>query len=268
MSYPDPLLMSAVPLALKMRAPGRNNPALATGFIAIASDGPMLVTNWHVVKGVDPITGDLLDNEPSPTEVAIHYSDQDTLAPGAVARVEPLYDRKGRARWREHPYYGKRVDVVALPLTEVGRARWHPLDIEPRELPMLVPGDAISVVGFPFGYSAQGFAIWNTGAIATDLSNDYDDLPCFLIDSRTRPGQSGSPVVARRNAELVRYVDRIETVSGPVQWFVGVYAGRVHKDSDLGRVWKGEEVRAVVQRGVRSEELHPTEPPPLDDEER
>lgn len=40
---------------------------------------------------------------------------------------------------------------------------------------------------------------------------------------------------------------------GAVERFVGVYSGRVHDESDLGRVWKVSAVGAVVEQGKRSE---------------
>jgi len=55
----------------------------------------------------------------------------------------------------------------------------------------------LSIVGFPFGITGGGgLGVWVQGTIATEPSLDFDGMPRFLIDSRTRPGQSGSPVLA------------------------------------------------------------------------
>lgn len=36
--------------------------------------------------------------------------------------------------------------------------------------------------------------------------------------------------------------------------FIGVYSGRLHKDSDIGVVWKRDAVREVVEQSVQPEE--------------
>ncbi|EJG0241771.1 serine protease, partial [Vibrio parahaemolyticus] len=66
------------------------------------------------------------------------------------------------------------------------------------------------------------------------------DDPVFLIDCRTRQGQSGSPVIAFRTSGYRTIKDnRISaSLSGNVAWeFLGIYSGRVNAQSDLGRVW-------------------------------
>jgi hypothetical protein len=66
----------------------------------------------------------------------------------------------------------------------------------------------LSIVGYPFGRTGGGgFPIWVQGWIATEPSIDFDALPCFLIDSRTRPGQSGSPVVFFSTGGMIQMSD-------------------------------------------------------------
>jgi hypothetical protein len=87
------------------------------------------------------------------------------------------------------------------------------------------------------------------------------NLPAFLIDCRSRPGQSGSPVVFTAN-EFTRYrhaSGRVET--GPVHELIGIYSGRIHDDADVGVVWKRDAVREIIENGTQ-----PDKPwvPPLD----
>lgn len=67
------------------------------------------------------------------------------------------------------------------------------------------------------------------------------EKPVFLIDCRTRAGQSGSPVLAfRTGAYRKQDGNRAMTSLSATEtaWeFLGVYSGRVNKESDLGRVW-------------------------------
>jgi hypothetical protein len=66
------------------------------------------------------------------------------------------------------------------------------------------PADPVSEVSFPFGLAGGGlFAIWATGALATEPITDFGDLPVSLIDCRSRQGQSGSPVIAYRSGGMV-----------------------------------------------------------------
>ena len=116
---------------------------------------------------------------------------------------------------------------------------------------VLGPADAVSVIGFPFGLSSVArFPVWATGFLAQELTLVTPDNPVFLIDCRTRPGQSGSAVIAYRAGTF-----RTRNKSGQVQstlsptptWeFLGIYASRVNKDSDLGKVWHVSAVEEVL----------------------
>ena len=104
----------------------------------------------------------------------------------------------------------------------------------------LIPTDQVSIIGFPLGLSAGGrFAVWVTGTIASEMDVNYDDLPIFLVDCKSRAGQSGSPVIAFRSGGMVNLKDGNAVMfNGPVSNFLGIYSGRIHKDSDIGMVWR------------------------------
>jgi hypothetical protein len=109
------------------------------------------------------------------------------------------------------------------------------------------PTSSVSVIGYPFGITVGGgTAIWATGFVASEPEMNYEGLPVFLIDCRTRQGQSGSPVIsfhaARTNVLLED--DTAPMFSKPVYRFLGIYSGRINAESDLGKVWK---VAALVE---------------------
>jgi hypothetical protein len=136
---------------------------------------------------------------------------------------------------------------VALPLTDLEGVDLFPYDPwNPGQLIRCGPTDLLSVIGFPFGLSAGGlFAIWVRGTIASEPEVDFNGQPILLLDSRTRPGQSGSPVIAHRTGGMVAMENGDSIVfSGPVSRFVGVYSGRINAKSDLGFVWK---VRTIIE---------------------
>ena len=61
----------------------------------------------------------------------------------------------------------------------------------------------------------------------------------MLVDCRTRPGQSGSPVIAYRSGGAVRKVDGNTAIyTGPTWRLLGLYSGRINEQSDIGIVWK------------------------------
>ena len=71
-----------------------------------------------------------------------------------LSKEENLYQANGNPRWVEHPALADKVDVVALPLTELSDVGIYPYD--PVGGPDIVvnPAETISVVGFPFGLQA------------------------------------------------------------------------------------------------------------------
>ena len=90
------------------------------------------------------------------------------------------------------------------------------------------------------------FAVWIQGAIASEPTLDWNRQPVFLIDSRTRSGSSGSPVIAYRPGVRL-YEDGRTVIGGTESRFLGVYSGRVNADSDLGMVWKASAVREIIE---------------------
>lgn len=220
----------------------------ATAFVVLTAQGPHLVTNWHVVTGRHPETGQPLNSTTAavPDQLRIWHHLSGRL--GTWTRWdEPLYaPGHGAPLWREHPL-GRRVDVVALPLTFVAPpVHFYPLDLQLASADVIVaPAAPVSVIGFPLGFGSAGrFPIYKTGHVASDLDIDYDGLPAFLIDATTKEGMSGSPVVALRDGTVRRSTGWQLGVSACR--FLGVYSGRIHADIDIGRVWKPAALQAVL----------------------
>lgn len=225
----------------------------ATGFVAVRNGSPFLITNWHVVTGRRPDTGKVLSATGGvPDELIIVHNVAENL--GAwQPKLEPLYDADGPL-WLEHPTHGRTVDVVALPLTATESVAFFPHDPWDTKANLaLRPAGSLSIIGFPFGLTGGGaFGIWVQGSVATEPCVDFNDLPCFLIDSRTRSGQSGSPVIAYHSGGAYTTADGGVVVStGPTEQLFGVYSGRINDQSDLGIVWKVNAVREIIESGAR-----------------
>jgi hypothetical protein len=223
-----------------------------TGFVVDHDGTECLITNFHVVSGRHPETHVSLDSTGAwPDSVRILHNGKPLGH--WIPKLEPLYDAEGAPLWLEHPIHRSKVDVVALPLTELTDIQTYPYD------PWLAPkakidmASALSIVGFPFGVAYGGaMAVWVRGFVASEIAIDFGDLPRFLIDSRTRSGQSGSPVI--NYDAMGSYTSAsggLVVGGGLIEDFVGVYSGRISEESDLGFVWKSAAIREVIEGGVR-----------------
>jgi hypothetical protein len=219
----------------------------ATGFVARSATGPVLLTNRHNVTGKrqdddKPIskTGGI------PDRVRILHNRKSRLGEW-VSREETLLVA-GKPRWIEHPSLGPKVDFVALPLQQVTDVELYPYDLlNTGPAVKCGPADVVSVVGFPFGLQGGGsLAIWATGFVASEPGIDLEDLPKFLIDCRSRQGQSGSAVIAYRSGGATAMEDGSTGVSGEAIRFLGIYSGRINAESDLGIVWKATALNDLV----------------------
>lgn len=216
-----------------------------------------LITNRHNVTGRHQETGQCLDKKHCATPDNIHiYFHKPPLELGEWHCVKlRLYKEDGSPRWIEHPRLGALADVVALNLSwgsDVHKVPYYLKSNLDRANLVVRPAEAISVIGFPFGLSSTGrFPIWATGFMAQELGIVTPDNQTFLIDCRTRQGQSGSPVIAYR-ANSYTYVNESGRVStnmapGTVKWeFLGIYSGRINPESDLGRVWHVSAIEEVL----------------------
>lgn len=240
------LEQSVKSLFLTMQANG-NFLSTGTGFLVKSPIGHVLITNRHNVTGRNNDTGMLLSPTGGvPTEIIISHNKKDALGQW-VSRVELLYDRNNNQLWIEHPTLGANADFVALPITQTNDIEFRVYDLdEGSSIPHPMPSDIVSVVGFPFGISINGgMAIWATGFVASEPGLPS---PAFLIDSRTRPGQSGSAVISQHNNGCTFLADDGTTkmMTGRITQFLGVYSGRINNESDIGIVWKASALKELI----------------------
>lgn len=223
--------------------------ATGTGFVVESKIGPLLMTNRHNLTGRHQQTGQPLSKTGGiPNEVQIMHHVKGKLGWWAT-KTERLLAADGSPLWKEHPKLGSAADFVALPLAEMSDVEIYPYDLTNTGPDLATgPAEACSVVGFPFGLQAGGsLAVWATGFIASELDINVNNLPIFLIDCRSRQGQSGSAVIAHRNGGSFGMKDGSTAIfTGPVTKFLGIYSGRVMEESDLGIVWKASAIAELV----------------------
>jgi len=240
-------------LMLTMRLNGVDL-ATGTGFIVKTAVGLALVTNRHHVTGRHQGSGKPISPTSAvPNEIVIHHPlpfDKHRFTPKWEARVEPLYAEGATGtvrRWKEHPIHGSRVDFVLLPLTQVQGITATPHVMSEGATIAIHPAEPVSIVGFPFDIATGGrFAVWANATVASEPEADYNGLPVFLVDCRTRPGQSGAPVLAQRSGMVTLTDGKQVAATGTVTRFAGIYSGRVHKETDVGMVWKASAIQELI----------------------
>ena len=214
--------------------------ARATAFVAHAEVGEsFLITNRHNVTGRNQDTGQPLCKKTGaiPDTLRVHHNANNSL--GTFVPVDvPLYTGEAPT-WIEHPALGEAADFVALSIDQSSAIELYPYCARQDAHMQIEPAQSVSVVGFPFGErTGASFAVWATGFVASEPEINHGGRPVFLIDCRSRTGQSGSPVIFHNSSGGMITHDNGAQVINIISRLLGVYSGRINDDSDLGVVWK------------------------------
>jgi len=257
--------LSWVPIKVKPSFDGTEL-SVATGFFYQHHAGTFLITNYHVVNGRHPETGEILHRYggcPDSLVLGVATDAGDHKQTGArivqwkwlTLRLFAGGDSKEPV-WAEHPKHGGGFDVVAIRLSGIENTRITAANAESLDLERLrvCPSMEAFVLGYPRGMSGGGhFPIWKRATIATEPGFDLDGLPRFYIDTATREGMSGSPVYAQEVGYWLPEdeTDERKAVIGKGRRFVGVYSGRLGAEDEfkaqLGIVWKESGLIALLE---------------------
>lgn len=203
-----------------------------------------LITNWHVVSGrnhendvcLHPMGG-------IPDHLRVHVPQNERGDPPHIVSV-PTTNIDGLPLWTEHPVLGRKVDVVALEFAPPSDLCIMPMNAMPMVSLKQRIGMPIFILGFPFGRIGMGMPVWKQATFASEpCLAPHLDQPYLIVDSASRPGMSGSPVIQRVHGNIELDDGRIGTIrNGDGAFnFVGVYSGRFHtedaSEAQLGRVW-------------------------------
>ncbi|WP_199253628.1 hypothetical protein [Mycolicibacterium mengxianglii] len=266
------------------QAKNRRLLAFGSAFIFELDGQQFLVTARHNVTGRHWQTGEFLGGySMAPTHIVINLLAKPPeggwrIGPSEVGEhvgstqiklrsfLVPLLSEDWKPGWLEHPVFGSDVDVAVLPVDftdpEAFVVAWKTPVVEAREphqapWPNLAAGEEVFVVGYPNALmTGPMFPLWIRGSIASEPHFGYGvaekHLPLMLIDARTRQGQSGSAVMRHRPAGTVitRNNGELGVTTAPVSQLVGVYSGRTSDESDLGFVWRMDEVEVICRDGV------------------
>lgn len=230
----------------------------ASGFIYKLNERTFLITNWHNVTGRHAETGETLSEHAGiPNFIYTYFRIKN--GDGSSQR-ETIYlyedDEMTKPKWLVHPTYKERVDVVAIELTTSDEFVYSPINSTRFDGVEPYVGDDCFVIGYPFEeFRYLGLPIWKKASIATEPSVNEDQLPKTLIDTATRPGLSGSPVIYRSNGVHNTKDGKLtsDSIIGTVCGFLGVYSGRIGKGeihAQLGIVWKKNVIDEIINGNV------------------
>ncbi|WP_246119302.1 trypsin-like peptidase domain-containing protein [Aliikangiella coralliicola] len=247
MKYVDPLSATSLYIELYFNDVKIST---ATAFVLKYDEKYYLITNWHVVAGRDADTRECLDKKHCsiPNKLLVSFHKKGELGQWLEKEIQ-LLDEDGTPLWIEHPL-SNLIDVIAIPIIETDEIDFFPIDFSLKDTDMApLVAMPVSIIGYPLGLSIGGkWPIWKTGHIASDHDLDFvKDKPAFLIDATTRASMSGSPVVMRADS-FQRLNGNYAIAAGVNTRFLGVYAGRISRDSEIGRVWKPFLISEIIEQ--------------------
>lgn len=234
--------------------------ATATGFFWFDAGKIYLVSNWHAFSGRTPKSGQPIRKDGAiPDRISFVYYCSRT---SQIHQSEiKLTDEDGIPIWLQHSFHGQDIDVAALNITDcVGTdliyENFHEsVPVCVNTLPAVSDAKIqialdLYILGYPLGFQKTSiFPVWKRASVASEPLYDLDGIPFFYVDSATREGMSGSPVIFRANW--------YQTQAGPWSMkglstqFIGIYSGRhigsLEEEAHLGIVWRGETLSEIIK---------------------
>jgi hypothetical protein len=257
---------------LRMRF-GEHVLASGSGFFWKAAGRTFLVSNLHNFIGRDPVTRILLSPSggiPDRVVLTVFRRISDTNTEGfyelglAEAEIPLFQGGESKPVWTVHPTAGDSVDVAAIDvsvlLNHPGVMIEHANQLEgDADIDPFVSQD-VFVIGYPLGIIAADVPIpvWKRASIATDPALDPGNKPLIYIDTATRPGMSGSVVLARHHITgtyKTKDGTSSSVISAKRDQILGIYSGRLDPDqvlAQIGIVWKRRLIDEVINAAVKA----------------
>jgi hypothetical protein len=252
----DPFSLTTVPIDVLANGQLLGN---ATGFIWKEKEQHYLITNWHVVTGRNAET-DVLEAIVRPDTLRLLFNTR-VMDFGKQPWDVKIRDENDEPLWYTHPVRGRRSDVVALPLAISANdpdVNMYPINTIRSDADLAVRiGMDVFILGYPFGSPPPGFPVWKRGSIASEPELTRMGTGYMLVDTASRPGMSGAPVIRRSWAFHLLENDAISADSFAQSKFIGIYSGRLHTsdktDAQLGMVWPVDNIEEIIWGKKRDE---------------
>jgi hypothetical protein len=225
-----------------------------TGFIWKYLTRFYLVTNWHVITCRRfPTRENLLKHGGRPNQLHVLFNVQMGQF-GKQHHTITIRDEDGNPQWLVHP--GRNVDIAVLPLPYDGKNpvfSLNPINGQPDPDLFVGVGMDCFILGYPFGASPPGYPVWKRGSIASEpdlapLTTDY-----ILVDTASRPGMSGAPVIIRSWGFHLFNDGSSATDEYAKSRFIGVYSGRLatqfRDEAQIGMAWSASLIDEIIIGG-------------------
>jgi hypothetical protein len=250
----DEYSVATVPIELFFNT---TNLGLATGFVWEEPGRFFLITNWHNVSGKDVFTKKHTSGTAAePNSLRVWWNQKGQLG-AKFANVETIRDPANTPLWLVHPQHGNDIDVVALPIAPHPNAEMYPINKMSRTALLLQVGMDVHVLGYPFGIGIGGFPVWKRGSIASEPEVFPPGQLHMLIDTASRPGMSGSPVIRRSWGTHQMRGGGITMGATTATELIGVYSGRITStdplDAQLGIAWPARLIMEIASGGRRDQ---------------
>lgn len=279
--------------------------SIGTGFLYEHAGQFFIITAWHNVTGRNAESYELLSKRgATPNNLVASIALTTSHGPFRVGIEIPLVD-DDRSLYFIHPNNFPKIDVVAIPLDPAGEYRTGGQlhdgrtimgtvqlvnDGTPGVATKLCPVQQYSIVNaemvsdwfsavdvsdelFIPGYPKNvrddyGQPVWKRATVASSVQAGWNRQPKFLIDSASRSGMSGAPVVYYNASGKLRVgMGTTAVFNRPVAILAGVYVGRIGNgvgsedendeaatnpsdlDAQLGIVWHASVIKEIVENG-------------------
>jgi Trypsin-like peptidase domain len=230
----------------------------ATGFMWKVQEQYYLVTNWHALSMCDFFTrANLRTDAGRPNILRSLFN----IRTGSFEKQRwdiKIRDADDKPLWLVHP--SRRVDIAVLPLPfrpEELIIALYPLNVLANAGLRIEIGMEVFILGYPFKIEPPAYPVWKRGSIASEpqlarLTTDY-----MLVDTASRPGMSGAPVIRRSWTNHMVEPGVVALVDTPLNKFIGVYSGRLPTDlpheAQIGLVWDGSFIDEIIAAHIRDD---------------
>lgn len=217
-----------------------------TAFFYMWLDQTYLVTAWHNFSGQHYQTNEnLSSNGGRPSHVTVWWNPDGKPGHPKTSQRLALYHENGERRWTERREHFGMVDVVIMPVTPPKGMQAYPVNELPQGPTSQSIGGDLFIIGYPMKDQALQLPVWKRASLSSEPAIPSEIQPYWLVDTASRSGMSGSPVVQRVYPSEPSSDDFIARITNPghrgVTMFDGVYSGRLvgktKEDAQLGLVW-------------------------------
>lgn len=262
--------------------------SVGTGVIYCLDKSYFIVTAWHNLSGLHSETLENLSKKGGrPNNVVVNLAV--SYAHHGVVRQSitlPLNDEE-KSLFFIHPENWPRIDVAVIPfdptathLSELYRSTGEVRKVQmclttpmadgtkadicpvqkyfvPDEsirrkwLEAVEVTDELFIPGYPQNiHDYHGQPVWKRATVASSVRHGWNRQPKFLIDSASKSGMSGSPVLYYSPSGTVKILGSRYMFAQDVAILAGIYVGRLgvegEADPQIGTVWKQSVIDEII----------------------